>query len=162
MCNLQYFSITLLTLKYCVQAQTTMKFEAKHLQDIHGVVCECDTSLHWLKPELFKYLVGGKMWLQFTGTSIALWEFYFPIAPAVFPGCCALLLSLLVRGTTGWSLSIPGGGLFDEVVHNGTWKPFAKERSLRQQCFSNSCNATLSVIPMLGSMCSILFSDVML
>lgn len=52
--NLQYFSITLLTLKYCVQAQTTVKFEAKHLQDVHGVVCE-------LKQELFKYSVGGKV-----------------------------------------------------------------------------------------------------
>lgn len=61
MYNLQYFSTILLTLKYCVQAQTTVKFEAKHLQDVHGVVYECDTSLRWLKPELFKYLVGGKV-----------------------------------------------------------------------------------------------------
>lgn len=61
MCNLQYFFITLFTPKYCVQAQTIVKSEAKHLQDAHGVFCECDTSLHWLKPELFKYLVGGKV-----------------------------------------------------------------------------------------------------
>lgn len=39
---------------------------------------------------------------------------------SVFLGCCALLLSLLVRGAMDWRLSVHGGGLVDEVVHNGT------------------------------------------
>ena len=119
------------------------------MQGANGVVCMCDTTLHWLKPELFRYMLDARVTPAHKKTQCSVGrKSLFPHCSAV-PGHPGLLLggSLQPGGDCGletfccWVFL--GGGLVELHWWSGVsrdLKAVSKLMScLWQQHFSNSC-----------------------